>query len=106
MKILITENQRHLLRLVGHFSEILDNVFNDYVKNKTAHFCRVYGSPEEFANNAIYWSIETLAEENWDFFHDPSEKGGADMKLTLLVDYAEENYKGKFIKLFKHRCEK
>ena len=34
MKILITENQRHLLRLVGQFSEILDNEFNNYVKNK------------------------------------------------------------------------
>ena len=104
MKILITENQRHLLRLVGQFYEILDNEFNNYVKNKTAHFCGVYGSPEEFANNTIHRSIETLAEENWDFFHDPSEKGGAYIKLTLLVDYAEENYKGKFIDLFNNRC--
>lgn len=105
MKILITENQKHLLRLVGHFSEILDNEFNDYVYNKNTYFCRVYGTPEEFANNTIYRSIETLAEENWDFFHDPSEKGGANIKLTLLVDYAEEKYKGKFINLFNRKCK-
>lgn len=106
MKILITENQRHLLRLVGQFSEIVEEQIEGYERNEsgTGWWCKVYDT-ESFIDNLINRSIEILIDENWHFFHDDTEKGGATMDLELLEVYARENYYEQIRELFIRKCK-
>jgi hypothetical protein len=106
MKILITENQRHLLRLVGQFSEIVEEQIEGYERNESGigWWCKVYDT-ESFIDNLINRSIEILIDENWHFFHDNTEKGGATMDLELLEVYARENYYEQIRELFIRKCK-
>ena len=54
MKILITENQRHLLRLVGHFSEIVEEQIEGYkLQNKGNLFWCKYYDKDGFVDNVL-----------------------------------------------------
>jgi hypothetical protein len=48
--------------------------------------------------------IEDFISKNWDFFHDNSEKGGANMDIRLLNNIVEENYGNYIRNLFVRKC--
>lgn len=105
MKILITENQRHLLRLLGQFIEIVEDQIEGYKTNSEfAWWCKVYDE-DSFTTNLIDISIEILIDQNWNFFHDDSDKGGANMDLELLDDYGRVNYTEQIIDVFNRKCK-
>ena len=53
-------------------------------------------------NNAC----EEFIFNNWDFFHDTSEKGGANMDITMLDKIVEEKYGNHIRNLFVRKCGK
>ena len=107
MKILITENQRHLLRLVGHFSEIVEEQIEGYkLQQKGNLFWCKYYDKDGFVDNVLNRSVEELIDQNWHFFHDDTEKGGATMDLDLLFDYGVENYADQIVDVYKLKCKK
>lgn len=104
MKIIITENQNYLLRRVQQFIEIVEKRIDDYemCENKP-WWCR-YNTPDRFLDEHVEQSIEEFISHNWDFFHDDSENGGANMDISMLNKIVEENY-GNYIKnLFVRKC--
>lgn len=104
MRILITENQIHLLRLLGQFIEIVEDQIEGYKVNlEFAWWCKVYDE-DSFTTNLIDRSIEELIDRNWDFFHDDTDKGGATMDLELIDDYAREHYTEQIIDVFRRKC--
>ena len=49
-------------------------------------------------------SIEIFTDENWDFFHDHSEKGGANLDISLLYNIVDQNYGNYIRNLFIRKC--
>ena len=107
MKILITENQRHLLRLIGRFSEIVEEQIGRYKlqKGEDLFWCKYYDK-DSFVDHVLNRSIEELIDDQWHFFHDDTEKGGATMDLDLLFDYGVENYADQIVDVYKLKCKK
>ena len=105
MRIIITEKQNFLRRRVLRFIEIVEEQIEGYEQNEdVSWWCRVY-NPESFLNDLIDRSIEIFIDENWEFFHDNSEKGGSNMDISMLNRMVEKEY-GNYIKnLFVHKCE-
>jgi hypothetical protein len=104
MKIIITENQNYLLRRVQQFIEIVEKRIDDYeMCENEPWWCR-YNTPDRFLDDHVERSIEEFISHNWDFFHDDSENGGANMDISMLNKIVEENY-GNYIKnLFVRKC--
>jgi hypothetical protein len=104
MKYIITENQNFIRRRILRFIEIVEEQIEGYELNDdNAWWCNSY-NPDSFAENLVDRSIEEFIEENWDFFHDNSEKGGSDMDISILNKIVNEGY-WKYIKnLFVHKC--
>ena len=105
MKIIITENQNYLLRRVQQFIEIVEKRIDDYeMSEDNAWWCR-NDNPnsfyESFEENCIYEFIG----QNWDFFHDDSDKGGANMDITLLNNIVENNYGNYIRNMFVRKCD-
>ena len=110
MKIIITENQNYVLRRYQQFIEIVEDQIEEF---ESAEDYRHYGTwwchnnnPDTFFENIVDRSIEGFINKNWHFFHDDSEKGGANMDISMLNKLVEQNY-GNYIKnLFVRRCNK
>lgn len=104
MKIIITENQRYVLRRVQQFIDIVEEQIEGYENNSDqAWWCSVF-NPDTFLENLIDRSIEVFIDNNWEFFHDNSERGGANMDISMLNRIVEGEY-GNYIKnLFVSKC--
>jgi hypothetical protein len=50
-------------------------------------------------------SIEEFISHNWDFFHDDSENGGANMDISMLNKIVEENYGNYIRNMFVRKCQ-
>ena len=106
MKILITENQKHLLRLVSRFSEFVEWQIEGYKKQKSKDgrfWCRYYDE-DSFVDNVINRSVEELIDDQWHFFHDDTDKGGSTMDLDLLFDYGRKNYADQIVDVYRRKC--
>jgi hypothetical protein len=105
MKIIITENQNYLIRRIQQFIEIVEKRI-DALEITLEHmpwWCRnnnLSSFYESFVENCIYEFIG----QNWDFFHDDSDRGGANMDITLLNNIVENNYGNYIRNLFVRKC--
>lgn len=106
MKILITENQKHLLRLVSRFSEFVERQIEGYELQKGDFFWCKYYNEDSFVYNVINRSVEELIDDQWYFFHDDTEKGGSTMDLGLLLDYGKHHYAKQIIDVYRSKCGK
>jgi hypothetical protein len=104
MRIIITENQKYVLRRVQQFIDIVEEQIEGYERNEDgAWWCR-HNTPNTFLDQVIDRSIEEFVNNNWNFFHDDSEKGGANMDISMLNNIVEREY-GNYIKnLFVRKC--
>lgn len=104
MRIIITENQNYVLRRLQQFIDIVEEQIDGYERNEhNPWWCRTY-DPESFLKNLTDMSIVTFIDENWDFFHDTSERGGSDMDISILNKIVNDEY-GNYIKnLFVRSC--
>ena len=104
MKILITENQNYILRRLQQFIDIVEDQIEGYEQHHDgAWWCSVF-NPETFLDNLKDRSIEEFVNENWEFFHDDSEVGGANIDVVILYDIVNQEY-GNYIKnLFIRKC--
>lgn len=104
MQIIITENQRYVLRRLQQFIEIVEEQIEGYELNQdNAWWCR-HNTPDSFLENLRDRSIEEFTNENWDFFHDDSEKGGANMDISLLYGIVDRDYGNYIRNLFVRKC--
>lgn len=106
MRIIITENQRYVLRRLQQFIDIVEEQIDGYERNEDdTWWCR-HNTPNTFLNQVRDRSIDEFINKNWDFFHDDSETGGANMDISILNKIVEEEY-GNYIKnLFVRKCNK
>lgn len=104
MKILVTENQNYILRRLQQFIDIVEDQIEGYEQHHDdAWWCSVF-NPETFLDNLKDRSIEEFVNENWEFFHDDSEVGGANIDVVILYDIVNQEY-GNYIKnLFIRKC--
>jgi hypothetical protein len=105
MKIIITENQNYIIRRLQQFIDIVEEQIEGYEQydDNSSWWCHG-NTPFTFYENVRDRCIEEFTNENWDFFHDDSEKGGANMDLKVLYRIVSENY-GNYIKnLFVRKC--
>jgi hypothetical protein len=63
-------------------------------------------NPDTFFENLMNNACEEFIFHNWDFFHDTSEKGGANMDITMLDKIVEEKYGNHIRNLFVRKCGK
>ena len=105
MKYIITENQNFLRRRILRFIDIVEEQIEGYEQHEhNPWWCRTY-NPESFLENLIDRSIEIFIDENWDFFHDDSYKGGANMDISLLNNIVEQNYGNYIRNMFVRKCD-
>ena len=104
MKILVTENQNYILRRLQQFIDIVEDQIEGYEQHHAnSWWCSVF-NPETFLDNLKDRSIEEFVNENWEFFHDDSEIGGANIDVVILYDIVNQKY-GNYIKnLFVRKC--
>jgi hypothetical protein len=104
MKIIITENQNYLIRRVQQFIEIVEKRIDDYeMSEDNAWWCRNNG-PYSFYDGFVDRCIDEFMNQNWEFFDDESEKGGANMNISILNKVVGENY-GNYIRdMFVRKC--
>jgi hypothetical protein len=105
MKIIITENQNYVLRRLQQFINIVEDQIEGYELNEdNPWWCSAYYNPELFIDIIRDQSIEEFTNQNWNFFHDNSEKGGSDMDLGFLYKIVEKNYGNYIRNLFVRKC--
>ena len=104
MQIIITENQNYLIRRVQQFIEIVEKRI-DYLEmsEDNAWWCRNY-NPNLFYESFEDYCIGEFIDKNWDFFHDDSDRGGANMDISLLNNIVKENYGNYIRNLFVRKC--
>jgi hypothetical protein len=104
MRIIITENQRFVLRRLQQFIDIVEEQIEGYELNEDgAWWCR-NNSPYTFYDNLVDRSIEEFISQNWNFFHDDTDKGGSDMDISILYKIVEENYGNYIRNLYVRKC--
>ena len=104
MKILITENQNYILRRLQQFIDIVEDQIEGYEQHEdNAWWCSTF-NPETFLDNLRDRSIEIFTDENWGFFHDDSENGGANMDIRILYDIVNNEYGNHIKNLFVRKC--
>lgn len=104
MKILITENQHFLLRRIQNFIDIVEEQIEGYERNaNNAWWCN-YNTPDTFLDQIRDRSIEEFVNSNWHFFHDDSEKGGANMDISLISNIVDQEYGNRIKNLFVRKC--
>ena len=104
MKIIITENQKYILRRLQQFIEVSEDIINQYELQDNPWWCHHFSNPDRFLNELINDSIEEFINQNWDFFHDDSDRGGANMDITMLNKIFEENYGNYIRNLYVRKC--
>lgn len=97
MRIIITENQKFVLRRLQQFIDIVERQIEgfelDDVDPRWCGFYDVNGLVKRITES----SVEEFMDENWNFFHDDTDKGGANMDISFLNKIVEENY-GNYIR--------
>jgi hypothetical protein len=79
-------------------------MINEYELQDNPWWCLAYYNPHRFLDVITDKSIEEFINQNWDFFHDDSEKGGANMNISLLNKIVEENYGNYIRNLYVRKC--
>lgn len=105
MKIIITENQKYVLRRLQQFIEIVEDRIKEYERGDNPWWCSAFYTPDIFFNSFSSNSIEDFINQNWEFFHDDSEMGGSDMDISILDDIIENNYGNHLRNLWVSRCQ-
>jgi len=104
MRIIITENQRFVLRRLQQFIDIVEEQIEGYELNEDgAWWCGFY-DVEEFVKRITASSVEVFIDDNWDFFHDDTDRGGANMDISILNKIVEENYGNYIRNLYVRKC--
>jgi hypothetical protein len=103
MKIIITENQNYVLRRIQQFIDIVESHIETFEEHGSGWWCRNH-NPDSFLETVKDVVIEDFISKNWDFFHDNSEKGGANMDIRVLNNIVEENYGNYIRNLFVRKC--
>jgi tRNA(Ile)-lysidine synthase TilS/MesJ len=105
MKIIITENQNYILRRVLQFIEISEEIIEDYeLQGSNAWWCDRY-NPDSFFRGVMRQAIEEFMDKNWNFFHDESENGGANMDTSILNNIFKENYWNYVRNIYVKQCD-
>ena len=105
MKIIITENQNYLIRRIQQFIDIVEEQIEGYERNEDGAWWCDYNTPDTFLDQIRDRSIEEFINQNWHFFHDDSDKGGANMDISLLNNIVEENYGNYIRNMFVRKCD-
>jgi hypothetical protein len=105
MKIIITENQKYVLRRLQQFIDIVEDRIFEYGREDNPWWCSAFYTPDIFFNSFSSNSIEDFINQNWEFFHDDSEMGGSDMDISILDDIIENNYGNHLRNLWVSRCQ-
>jgi hypothetical protein len=104
MKIIITENQNYLIRRIQQFIEIVVKIIDRYeMREDNAWWCRT-DNPNSFYESIEDYCIGEFIDQNLDFFHDDSDRGGANMDISLLNKIVEQNYGNYIRNLFVRKC--
>jgi hypothetical protein len=104
MKIIITENQNYILRRLHKFIEGVEELIDEYeLQDNHPWWCRS-GNPNSFFNNIRNTVIDEFMDQNREFFDDESEKGGANMNISILHKIVEENYGNYVRNMFVRKC--
>jgi len=105
MKIIITENQNYLIRRIQQFIEIVEGQIEGYELNSdNPWWCSAMHHPQILFDVIMDRSIGEFIDNNWDFFHDNSDKGGSDMDISLLNKIVEENYGNYIRNIWVRKC--
>jgi len=103
MRIIITENQRYVLRRLNKMVEAMEDVIGVY--ENLDNWCTYISSPDNLVYTVINESMDLFVEGEWDFFHDRSESGGSDMDLYGVMEkIIEENYGNYLRNLHVRKC--
>ena len=104
MKIIITENQNYILRRLQEFIEVVEERIEFIEMSEyNAWWCRS-GNPNSFVGDLKYRVIDEFMDQNLEFFNDKSEKGGANMDISILHKIVEENYGNYIRNMFVRKC--
>lgn len=104
MKIIITENQSRLIRRLQQFIDIVEDQIEGYeLHDDYSWWCR-HNTPDTFFDEIKGRSMEEFINENWDFFHDDSENGGANMDTSILYKIINDNYGNYIRNMFVRKC--
>jgi len=104
MRIIITENQNYLLRRIQQFIEVSEDIIDEYDLQDIPWWCSANYNPHRFLDVITDKSIEEFINQNWDFFHDDSDRGGANMDISLLNKIFEENYGNYVRNIYVRKC--
>ena len=105
MKIIITENQNFILRRLTRFIEIVEEQIEGYeTQDDNPWWCSAFYNPDIFVDVLIERCINIFIEENWDFFHDDTDKGGANMDISVLNKIVEQDYGNYVRNLYVRKC--
>ena len=106
MKIIITENQNYIIRRYQQFIGIVEEqIERSELIDNNVWWCMAYYNPEIFLERIVDSSIEEFISQNWDFFHDDSETGGANMDISMLNKLVEQNYGNYIRNLWVRKCK-
>jgi hypothetical protein len=105
MRIIITENQNYLLRRLQQFIEIVEEQIEGYELNEdNPWWCSAIYTPEKFLEIITDRTIDDFIENNWDFFHDDTDRGGANMDISILNKIVDQNYGNYIRNLWVRKC--
>jgi len=104
MKVIITENQLFIFRRIQEFIDIVEDQIDGYETQENNPWWCKRNNPESFFDNLKGRSIEIFVDQNWDFFHDDSETGGANMDTQILYDIVNKEYGNYIRNLFVRKC--
>ena len=101
---MLTENQNYLLRRVQQFINVVEDMINEYEVQDNPWWCSAFYNPKILLDHIMDRSIEEFVNQNWDFFHDDSEKGGANMDISMLNNIVEGEYGNYIRNMFVRKC--
>ena len=104
MRIIITENQNYILRRLQQFIEIVESEIDEFENAGTTWWCKEFNSSDSIVREVCELSIEEFINYNWDFFHDDSYRGGANMDISMLNKIVEQNYGNYIRNMFVRKC--
>lgn len=104
MRIIITENQKFVLRRLQQFIDIVENHIDRFeLDDVDPWWCGFY-DVNGLVKRITESSVEEFIDENWNFFHDDTDKGGANMDISFLNKIVEENYGNYIRNLYVSKC--
>jgi hypothetical protein len=104
MRIIITENQRFVLRRLQQFIDIVERQIEGFeITDDVSWWCGYY-DVNGLVKRITESSVEEFIDENWNFFHDDTDRGGANMDISILNKIVEENYGNYIRNLYVNKC--